>query len=67
VRLVFAATTRARQGGVWLIVIGLWVWANFAGAFGLEWSNSWPLILVAAGAMTIWRALAETGGQQARR
>jgi hypothetical protein len=55
---------RDRQGGVWLIVIGVWLILNFEGYFGLDWDNSWPLLLVAAGAMIVWRAL--RGGHEGR-
>jgi hypothetical protein len=48
-----------RRGGVWLIVIGLWLLANFHGWAGLTWESSWPLLLVAAGAMIVWRSVSE--------
>jgi len=38
-----------RGAGVWLLLIGLWLQANMISLFGLTFSNSWPLLLVAVG------------------
>lgn len=38
-----------RGSGVWLLLIGLWLQANMISLFGLTFSNSWPLLLVAVG------------------
>jgi len=55
------------QGGVWLIFVGAWLIANFEGFFGLDWDNSWPLFLVAGGAMLVWRALSGDDRRARRR
>ncbi len=61
-RLLEPRDRRHRQGGVWLIIIGTWLILNFNHYFGLYWDNSWPLILVAAGGILVWRALAGDDG-----
>ncbi len=35
--------------GLWLVFIGLWLFAVMQNAFGLTWGNSWPLFLLAWG------------------
>jgi hypothetical protein len=46
-----------RRSGGWLIVVGLWGLINEMHLFGLSYRISWPLMVVAAGAMIVWRAL----------
>lgn len=35
--------------GLWLVFIGLWLFAVFENAFGLTFRNSWPLFILAWG------------------
>lgn len=63
-KLLDGAGRRDAQGGAWLIIIGFWLILNFEGYFGFEWRNSWPLLLIAGGAMIVWKALA--GGEDYR-
>ena len=58
---------RDAQGGVWLIFVGAWLICNFQGYFGLAWDNSWPLFLVAGGAMLVWGALTGADRRACRR
>ena len=39
-----------RSGAVWMIGIGSWLFVANLGLWGLNWGNSWPLILIAFGA-----------------
>lgn len=45
-------------GAVTTIGIGMWMLVATNGWYGLNWSRSWPLALVAAGLGTVARALA---------
>jgi len=42
-------------GGVWLIGVGAWMIASQMHVFGLNYGNSWPLLIVLAGIMMILR------------
>jgi hypothetical protein len=43
--------------GAWLVIIGVWLQLIRLHAFGLNYGNSWPLILIASGAGITLRAL----------
>ena len=45
--------------GMWLITIGTWLQLANLRIFGLSYRNSWPLLLIAAGAGTILHALVD--------
>lgn len=51
------AHPRSRRSGMWLISIGVWGMISEAELFGLEYSKSWPLLVVALGVNIVWRAL----------
>lgn len=57
-RLATAGGHDDRRGGLWLILVGGWLLVNFHGLFGLHWRNSWPLLVVIAGGMMVWKAIA---------
>jgi hypothetical protein len=44
------------RSGMWLILVGLWGLASEAHLFGLTYNTSWPLLIIASGAMIVWRA-----------
>lgn len=46
-----------RRRGVWLIIIGLWLQATTLHWWNLTFDSSWPLLLIAFGAVTVVRAL----------
>lgn len=48
-RLLSPRQGRGRGGGLWLLMIGIWLQINMLEAFGFHWGNSWPLLLVAVG------------------
>jgi cell wall-active antibiotic response 4TMS protein YvqF len=52
--------------GAWLIVIGTWLQLVRLHLFGLNFGNSWPLILIASGAGITLRALIDRGAQTPR-
>lgn len=53
-----------RWGGFWLVIAGLYCLVSAWGLFGLHWGNSWPLMIIAGGAMTIVRTLAQHSRSQ---
>jgi LiaF transmembrane domain len=46
-----------RRSGQWLIFVGAWGLINEMHLFGLSYQTSWPLMVIAAGAVIVWRAL----------
>jgi hypothetical protein len=60
-RLIDPGTTagrlRSRRFGAWLVSIGLWGLISEQRLVGFEYSTSWPLLIVFAGAAIVWRAL----------
>lgn len=64
-----ASRRRSRRAGLWLVIVGCWGAINEFHLFDLDYDTSWPLLIVAAGVMTIWRALdpplaARAGGRE---
>lgn len=47
---------RSRRSGVWLLSIGVWGTISEFQLFGLDYSTSWPLLIVAAGLNMVWRS-----------
>lgn len=43
--------------GGWLVFVGLWLQAVELSLFGLTFGNSWPVFLIAAGAILIGQSL----------
>jgi len=42
-------------GGIWLIGIGSWMLVSQTHLFGLNFGNSWPLVVILAGVMIVIR------------
>jgi len=53
-------TGRRPWGAIWFIAIGAWLQAVQLGLFGLTYHNSWPLLLIVAGAGMTLRAFGDT-------
>ena len=53
---------RGLRSGMWLLVMGLWFALNEFTVFGYH--DTWPLLVVAVGAMMVWDVMA--GGGAAR-
>jgi len=65
-----ALTNRERAGrrsGTWLVLVGLWGLVNEWRLFGLTYGTSWPLLVMASGAMMVWRSLEVRAGVTSRR
>ena len=52
---------RSRRGGMWLIYVGTWGLISEFELFGFEYGNSWPLLIIAVGLNTVWRAFEASG------
>ena len=65
-KIAGSATHRGRRSGMWLLVIGLWLSLSRFTVFGYHvgYHETWPLLVVAAGAIVVWDVLA--GGGAAR-
>jgi putative Mn2+ efflux pump MntP len=44
-------------GGLWLIGMGSWMLVSHTHLFGLNFGNSWPLIVIMAGVMIVSRGI----------
>jgi hypothetical protein len=58
-RTIGYPTARDFIGGIWTAFIGLWLFANFEGLFGLNWANSWPVFIIISGVTIALRPFAE--------
>ena len=56
------AWERSVGAGGWLVFVGLWLQAVELSLFGLTFGNSWPVFLIAAGAILIGQSLFGTAG-----
>lgn len=52
--------------GLWMLTMGIWFQFVTLRLFGLTWSNSWPIVLIAAGAGMIARTLIESSARRNR-
>jgi hypothetical protein len=58
VSIVKARDAKSLGEGVGCVLFGVWLWVSMTGWMGLNWSRSWPLILIAIGAQELTRAIA---------
>jgi len=61
-KVIGSDSHRGRRSGMWLLVIGLWLALSKFTVF--DYHDTWPLLVVAAGAMMVWDVVA--GGGAAR-
>jgi hypothetical protein len=47
--------------GLWLMALGGWMQVAHLGLFGLTWRSSWPILLIALGAVIVVKAFLEAG------
>lgn len=50
-------TAKHFTNGLWTMFMGLWLFAVFEHEFGLTWSNSWPLPIIACGVTMVLEPL----------
>ena len=56
-------TRCSRRSGMWLVLIGAWGLLNEFHVRGLDYGNSWPLIVIFGGIMIVWRSLEAPPGR----
>lgn len=59
-------TASDRAGAVFTILLGTWFLAVMNDWYGLSFSNSWPLVLVAIGGSMVARSLVDRGSRRRR-
>lgn len=66
VKLAGAPGPDGRRGslrpGAWLVFVGFWGLVSEFHAFGLNYGNSWPLLVIGAGLGIVWRAFEKPAG-----
>ncbi|WP_332878733.1 LiaF transmembrane domain-containing protein [Massilia sp. S19_KUP03_FR1] len=55
IRMTDPASPRDVSSGCWTMLIGLWLFANFEGWYGINFSNSWPALLIGWGITMLLR------------
>jgi len=58
---------RGRRSAAWLLFIGVWGLLNEYRIFGIHYGHSWPILVIGAGAMVVWRSVDHATGVPARR
>ena len=53
VRIVDAPGARGVSSGLWTMFIGAWLYGNVEGWFGMDFSNSWPFLLIGWGVILL--------------
>ena len=46
-----------REGGIWIMLGGIYGWICVWNLFGLDWSTAWPLFIIGAGASILVQSL----------
>lgn len=52
-KMIGYPTAKHFTSGLWLVFMGLWIFAVFERMFGLTWFNSWPFAIIAGGVTMI--------------
>ena len=55
-KLTQADHQKERINSFWLIFVGAWLYVSVFRLFGLDFSDSWPLLLVGLGAIMVMRS-----------
>jgi hypothetical protein len=56
--------TRGRRSAVWLLFIGGWGLLNEYRLFGLHYGHTWPILLIGAGVLIVWRSMEKIAPHQ---
>lgn len=57
IRMIDPASSRDVASGAWTMLIGLWLFANFEEWYGINFDNSWPVLLIGWGITLLLRPL----------
>jgi hypothetical protein len=64
VRFATARRYGKRRGGLVMMLLGAWGWVSISGLWGLGWRNSWPLLIIGFGALTVFESLFGWGSRE---
>lgn len=53
IKMIGFPTAKDFISGLWSVVIGLWLFANFEHMFNMYFDNSWPFLIIAWGVILI--------------
>lgn len=56
-KMIGYPTARHYTSGLWLVFMGVWLFATLENLFGLTFGNSWPFVIIASGVSMILRPL----------
>ena len=56
-KMIGYPTARHYASGLWMVFMGVWLFAVLQNMFGLTFRNSWPLVIVASGVSIILRPI----------
>jgi hypothetical protein len=48
---------RGHRSALWLLFVGAWGLLNEYRLFGIHYGHSWPILLIGAGVLIVWRAM----------
>lgn len=57
IKMIGYPTAKDFIGGLWLVVIGVWLFANVEHMFGIDFDNSWPCLIIVWGVILILKPL----------
>lgn len=52
-KMIGFPTARHFTSGLWLVLVGVWLFATFENLFGLTLNNSWPILIIGWGVTLI--------------
>lgn len=53
IKMIGFPSARDFISGLWLVLIGIWLFANFEHMFGMDFESSWPYLIIAWGIILI--------------
>lgn len=53
IKMIGFPTAKDFMSGLWSVIIGVWLFANFEHMFGMYFDNSWPFLIIAWGVTLI--------------
>lgn len=58
-RMIASPTPGDLSGGLWMVIVGTWLFAVFDDRFDITFRNSWPLLLIGGGIVMVIKPLLE--------
>ena len=57
---------RSTRTGLWWMFVGGWGLGNVYRVLGMQYRDTWPALVIAAGVMLVWEAMAASAHQESR-